>query len=164
VLVGGQILRSPHDGFADAFGHIAVEAVGRRCECGRHGCLEARTRRAALLTAAGLGDGSMKDLMEHLHAGDVHAIAAVQDCGRWLGVGLATVVNLLAPPAIVLGGDFATLAPWIAPAVEEELRVRVFGSTPSWPSVAISHVGLDAAVRGAAATAVRRVDRLRPAV
>src|SRR4051794_31496439 len=41
VLVGGEIVGSPH-GVADAFGHIAVEAEGPRCECGRRGCLEAR--------------------------------------------------------------------------------------------------------------------------
>ena len=86
-------------------------------------------RRAALLDAAGLGDGSLPDLIEHARAGNPHALAAIADCGRWLGIGLASAVNLLAPPAIVLGGDFAALAPWLAPAVTQELRVRVFGRT-----------------------------------
>jgi predicted NBD/HSP70 family sugar kinase len=95
--------------------------------------------------------------VEHARAGDAHAIAAVTDCGHWLGVGLATVVNLLAPPAIVLGGDFAALAQWLAPAIEQELRPRVLGSTATWPSLAISHVGPDAAARGGAVTAARRL-------
>lgn len=160
-LVGGEILR---DHVADAFGHISVEAEGRDCDCGRRGCLAARTGRAALLAAAGLGDGSLPDLVEHLRAGDAHAVAAVADCGRWLGVGLANVVNLLAPPAIVLGGDFAALAPWLAAAIERELRVRVFGSTETWPLVTVSKVGADAAARGAAVTAVRRATRTRRAL
>ena len=162
LLVGGQVLRSP--GFPDAFGHIAVAADGPRCRCGRHGCLEAFTRRSTVLDAAGLGDGTFADLLEQARAGHPRALAAIAECGRWLGVGLANVVNLLAPPAIVLGGDFAALAPWLVESLEAELRERVFGWTPTWPAVEVAQLGPDAAARGAAATALRSVDRLLRAV
>ena len=162
LLVDGQLLRAP--GFPDAFGHIHVEADGPRCRCGRFGCLEVFTRRAALLDAAGLGDGTFADLLEQARTGHPRALGAIAAAGHWLGVGLSSAVNLLAPPTIVLGGDFAVLAPWLLPSVEDELRARVFGRTPAWPSVAVAQLGPDAAARGAAAVATRSVDRLLRAV
>ncbi len=150
-IANGEILDLP-----EGFAHLQVEVCGRRCHCGRHGCLETRTRRGAILAAAGLGDGSLPDLVAHAHAGDRYAIAAIAECGRWLGIGLSIAVNLLAPPAIVLAGDFAALAPWLLPSVESELRTRVFGHTAAWPTVAVSQLGPDAAVLAAATLASRR--------
>jgi predicted NBD/HSP70 family sugar kinase len=144
LLIGGRVVRT-------AFGRIPL---------GPDSCLEARTRRAALLDAAGLGDGSLPDLLEHARRREPYALTALADCGRWLGIALASAANLLAPPLIILGGDFATLAPWLAPPIERELRARVFGRSAGWPALAVATAGPDAAARAAAAVAVRRVSPL----
>ena len=85
------------------------------------------------------------------------ALAALADCGRWLGVALGTVVNLLSPQAIVLGGHFALMTEWLAPVIQSELSLRVLGGNGAVPRVLTSSLGAEAAMRGAAATQLRRV-------
>jgi predicted NBD/HSP70 family sugar kinase len=150
MVVDRRLLLPSRPAVDDAFGHVTVDLDGDQCRCGRRGCLQTRASRAALLDRAGLGDGSVSDLIHHARAGDGHVLAALADSGRWLGLGLATAVNLVAAPVIVLAGDFAALAPWMVPAMEGELRQRVLGATAEWPLITASQLGAEAAAVGAA--------------
>jgi predicted NBD/HSP70 family sugar kinase len=96
-------------------------------------------------------------LVRRAHEGEPTAVAALEDCARWLGVALGTVVNLLSPQAIVLGGHFAPLTEWLAPVIASELATRVLGGNGAVPPVLPSSLGAEAAMRGAAATQLRRV-------
>lgn len=156
VVAGGELVGGAR-GIGGAFGHMTVEPDGRRCRCGSRGCLETRIGPDALLDSAGLGDGSIKDLLEQARTGHPAALKALAECGRWLGVGLATLVNLLAPPAVVLSGHFAALAPWLTGAVEDELRLRVLSAPIGLPEILASELGSEAAIRGAAAAPIRRI-------
>ena len=82
---------------------------------------------------------------------------ALADAGRWLGVGVASAANLLNPRGVVVGGYFATLAPWLLPGLREELDARVLAAEWDAPRVVTSELGAEAAVRGASALALRRV-------
>ena len=122
-MLGGELYRG-YRGFGGEFGHTTVEHDGLPCACGSRGCLETRAGLEPLLAAAGLnGDavhsrGSGKpvaELVRRAREGEPTALAALEDCGRWLGVALGTVVNLLSPQAIVLGGHFAPMTEWLAP-------------------------------------------------
>ena len=156
IVAGGELVRGAR-GFGAAFGHVTVESNGRPCRCGSRGCLETRVGRDALLASAGLGDGSMTDLLELARSAEPHTLTALSECGRWLGIGLATVANLLAPQAYVLSGHFADLAPWMIPAVEDELRSRVLSGDVCRPEILTSRLGLEATLRGAAVEPIRRV-------
>jgi predicted NBD/HSP70 family sugar kinase len=156
IIAGGVVRLDPRRGDAlDRFGHICVDDGGPECGCGRRGCLDAYVQRAAVLRAAGLGDACLADLIAHARASDPRALVALAGCGRWLGIALAGVVNLIAPPAIVLGGEFALLAPWISPALEGELALRVLGHDREWPELVVSRLGDHAPVLGAAATVLQ---------
>jgi predicted NBD/HSP70 family sugar kinase len=72
-------------------------------------------------------------------------------------VGLAIAANLLDPEAFVLGGFLARLAPHIAPAAEQEMRERLLTARGTHPDVLVSQLGADAASRGGAILALRRV-------
>ena len=72
-------------------------------------------------------------------------------------VALGSVVNLLSPQTIVLGGYFAPLSEWLTPPIERELQARVLGGPPAVPPILPSSLGPEAAMRGAAATQLRRV-------
>jgi predicted NBD/HSP70 family sugar kinase len=112
----------------------------------------------ALLRAAGVDPGAgIEELERRASAGDERALEALATAGRWLGVGVAAAVNLLNPRGVVIGGYFATLARWLAPGIEEELDARVLSSKWDGPRVLTSALGGEAAVRGAAALALRRV-------
>ena len=163
IVLGGELFRG-YRGFGGELGHMVVDAAGPRCACGSRGCLETRCGLEPLLAAAGstplaaTGSGRpVADLARRARAQDPVALAALHECGVWLGIALGNVANLLSPEAIVLGGYFAPIATWLAPAIEHELSVRVLGGDDAVPPVLASSLGAEAAVRGAAATQLRRV-------
>ena len=157
IIVDGTLFRGAH-GFGGELGHMTVDPGGELCACGSRGCVETRVALGALLRNAGLAaDAGVAALAERAEAGDERALSALDQAGRWLGIGVASAANLLNLSGIVIGGYFATLAPWLAPALERELADRVLSSEWDAPVVLSSELGATAAVRGAAAAAVRRV-------
>ncbi|WP_030694256.1 ROK family transcriptional regulator [Streptomyces globisporus] len=122
IVVHGELLRGAH-GFAGEIGHLVVDAEGPRCRCGSRGCLEQYAGQTALLASAGAT--GVQDLARRAEAGEPRALAALADAGRMLGRALSGAVNLLDPEAVVLGGIYPHLMPWLAPAVVEELATRV---------------------------------------
>jgi predicted NBD/HSP70 family sugar kinase len=157
LIVGGELFRGAH-GFGGELGHVTVDAEGVRCACGSRGCLETRVAVGALLRAAGLDPGEpVATLAARARAGEAAVTAALEEAGHWLGVGVASAANLLNPRGIVVGGYFATLAPWLVPGLEAELEARVLSSEWDAPRVVTSALGPEAAVRGAAGLALRRV-------
>ena len=157
IIVGGELFRGAH-GFGGELGHTTVDPAGERCACGNQGCLETRVALGALLHAAGLEPGArVGELAERARAGDARVLAALAEAGRWLGIGVASAANLLNPRGVVVGGYFATLAPWLVPGLQDELDAHVLSSQWDAPRVVVSELGADAAVRGAAASALRRV-------
>lgn len=131
IVLDGELLRGAH-GFAGEIGHLTVAPDGRRCRCGSLGCLEQYAGQTALLRAAGAR--SVDTLAERAVAGEPRTLAALDEAGRMLGVALSGAVNLLDPQAVVLGGIFPRLMPWLAPAAEAELSRRVVSAL--WPSSA----------------------------
>ncbi|MEI7056989.1 ROK family transcriptional regulator [Nocardioides sp. CCNWLW239] len=152
IVIGGEVFRGAHAG-AGELGHVVVAPDGPRCGCGGHGCLERMAGQQEILARAGVA--TMSDLTRACEAGDRAALDAVTDAGRHLGVALASVLTLLDPAAIVLGGAFATLAPWLAAATSASVSHHTGAADP--PALLVSGLGSDAAVRGAAGTVVRRV-------
>jgi predicted NBD/HSP70 family sugar kinase len=157
LIMGGELFRGAH-GFGGELGHTTVDPEGDLCACGSRGCLETRVALGALLRAAGLDPGArVGDLAERAQAGDERVLEVLGDAGRWLGVGVASAANLLNPGGVVVGGYFATLAPWLMPGLREELDERVLSAEWDAPRIVTSALGAEAAVRGASAQALRRV-------
>jgi glucokinase len=172
VVLGGEVLLGSH-GFAGEFGHLIVEAGGRPCPCGNRGCIEAyasgsaigviaRERLESPAPASGLRDLEHVDgpAVTRLAAhGDELAIEVLEECGRWLGIALASAVNVLDPEMILIGGGAAaSTAPWVLPATRAALREHLVGSP--WrepPSVGLAELGDDAGVVGAALLVMERV-------
>jgi predicted NBD/HSP70 family sugar kinase len=157
IIVGGELFRGAH-GFGGELGHTTVDPEGELCACGNRGCLETRVALGALLRAAGLEpDARVGELAARAQAGDERALGALADAGRWLGLGVASAANLLNPRGVVVGGYFATLAPWLMPGLRQELDARVLAAEWDAPRGVTSALGAEAAVRGASALALRRV-------
>ncbi|MFE7265964.1 ROK family protein [Streptomyces sp. NPDC057592] len=161
LVVNGELLRGAH-GFAGEIGHVVVDAEGPKCRCGSRGCLEQYAGQAALLRAAGIaesGSGAgVAELERRARAGDERAVAAVAEAGRMLGRVLSGAVNLLDPDAVVLGGIYRNLMPWLSPPADQELTGRVVSGLWSSGSgrLRASSVAGDAA-RGAAALVLTEV-------
>lgn len=160
LVVDGRVLRGAR-GFAGEIGHVVVRPDGPACGCGGRGCLEQYAGRDALLAASGCPD--LAALERALDRGEPAARAAVTRAGTALGVGLASTLNVVDLPVVVLGGLFARLLPRMRPAVEAELATRCMGHPPQ--RVLASRHGGAATVRGAAEAVLAEVladpDRLR---
>lgn len=162
VVLDGAILPGVR-GFSGEIGHMCVDASGPRCSCGARGCLERMAGPEAILASAGVPesdgplDGRLAELECRLSQGDERSLSVVTRAGEYLGVALAGVVNVLDVPAVVLGGGYSRLHPWLAPAIEAELRRRVIGARWAPTKVFASTLGTRAAVHGAARTALGRI-------
>ena len=166
IIIGGELFRGAQ-GFGGEFGHMTIDPEGRPCACGSRGCLETFAGLEALLQSAGLdgreartttGSGEpVAELAGRARKGDEKALAALEDAGHWLGLGIASAANLLNFQAVVLGGFFAGLATWLAAPIARELDRHVLASDWGVPRLLPSTLGPEAAVRGAAAASLRRV-------
>ncbi|MEU8888939.1 ROK family transcriptional regulator [Streptomyces sp. NPDC048442] len=161
LVLGGQLLHGAH-GFAGEIGHVVARTDGPQCRCGARGCLEQYAGQPALLRNAGLDENAgvpgVAELERRAAAGDEQALTALGTAGEKLGIVLSGAVNLLDPQAVVLGGIYRGLAPWLIPTVTSELSERVVSGL--WPTdsdrLRASSLSGDAA-RGAAALVVRDV-------
>ncbi|MEV8407470.1 ROK family protein [Streptomyces niveus] len=161
LVLDGELLRGAN-GFAGEIGHVVVDADGPLCRCGARGCLEQYAGQSALLRGAGLDENAgvpgVAELEALARGGDEWAIAAIGEAGRMLGRVLSGAVNLFDPDAVVLGGIYRGLMPWLSPPADGELTDRVVSGL--WPydsgRLRASSSAGDAA-RGAAALVVRAV-------
>ena len=165
IVADGRAVRGSR-GFAGQAGHLQVDGAGPRCRCGRQGCLEAVAGLPALVHRAlpdTVADGPITDFTPELERitaladnGDTHVTAALTETGRLLGRGVAVLAELLDPRVIVLGGSFATLAPWLLPAVEAELASRAPGEPGCRVTASTLHP--DGAALGGAMLALDRLE------
>ncbi len=164
VVSGGRLLVGAH-GLAGELGHVIVEDGGREAPSGIRGTLEgyasgeAVARAAAAAAARGVPGARSLDavgVVAAAAAGEEWAVALLGDAGRWLGVALATLVNVLDPDVVVVGGGFGTAAaPWVLPAATAALAARVLGGDRRVvPPVRVAALGDDAGLLGAGLAAL----------
>ena len=103
IVLGGDIHRGAH-ALAGEVGHIRVAPGGRRCSCGRQGCLEAMVSGAALLDRAGAGFATVGDVVAAVDAGDERACEAIGEVAEYIAVGVAALASIVDPECVVLTG------------------------------------------------------------
>jgi predicted NBD/HSP70 family sugar kinase len=96
---------------------------------------------------------------ELVSAGSPEIIASLESAGRALGVAIAALVNIVDVDTVLLGGSYSLLASWLTNGIAEELNRRVL--TAGWAPIEVrpATLGPDAAVIGAALSAVDKVRR-----
>ncbi len=160
VGVGGGLIvdglpLSGSAGYAGEIGHMPINpAAGQICRCGSIGCWETEVGEGALLARAGYpvegGSAAVAAVLVDAAAGRPEALAALEHVGRWLGIGLAGLVNVLNPSRVVLGGLFSRIYPFVAGFVEAELDRRALAAPRGLVLVVPATLGLDAPLLGAA--------------
>jgi len=136
VVVDGELLRGRHN-TAGEFGHVPLSIDGPRCSCGATGCWEAYVSNIATLSryfsrdlteakprGADTTTFTVEDLIARARAGDAKALAAVNSTARYLGLGLASIINALDPARIYIGGEITTAWSLIEPIVRSALKER----------------------------------------
>ena len=144
VVVNGELLRGRHN-TAGEFAHVPLSIDGPRCSCGATGCWEAYVSNIATLSryfgrdlseprpqSAENANFTIEDLIARARAGDAKALAAINSTARYLGLGIASIINAIDPGRIYVGGEITTAWSLIEPIVRSALRERTlteFGGT-----------------------------------
>jgi len=169
VVVNGELLRGRHN-TAGEFGHVPLSIDGPRCSCGATGCWESYVSNIATLSryfsrdlteakprGADTATFTVEDLIARARAGDAKALAAINSTARYLGLGLASIINALDPARIYIGGEITTAWSLIEPIVRSALKERTLtdfgGSTEIHVVPAEEHPRLRGAVALVAAPA-----------
>jgi predicted NBD/HSP70 family sugar kinase len=159
VGVGGGLIAAGQPftglaGYAGEVGHIPVNPSGAACRCGSVGCWETEVGEPALLARAGRppggGRAEVDAVLRDAAAGSRVALQALTEVGRWLGVGLAGLVNVLNPELIVLGGLFGRIHPYVSASLRAELDRLALQASRELVRVVPATLGVDAWLLGAA--------------
>jgi predicted NBD/HSP70 family sugar kinase len=153
VIVGGQPLHGV-GGYAGEVGHLMVNPRGRTCRCGSRGCWETEIGAPVIGAALRSPATDVETLSERL-AQVRTPPAALRTVGRYLGLGLASIVNLLNPEVIVLGGVLRALYPVVREVTDEALGRAALTAAREQVRVVVPQLGADAVLLGAAERAFR---------
>jgi glucokinase len=143
LILDGRLYHGASD-VAGEIGHATIDSTGRRCGCGNYGCLEAyasgpaiaeRAREAltggeaSMLTA--MVDGDLSRLTAATvyaasHRGDGVAGHVVRDTARFLGTGIANLLNIFNPEVVVLAGGVTQAGDALFEPLRAEVRRRAF--------------------------------------
>ncbi|MGZ0146711.1 ROK family glucokinase [Kribbella sp. WER1] len=171
VVIDGQLLRGAH-GVAAELGHMRVVPGGHRCGCGARGCLEqyasgralvregrARAESGSLAAAQMLSVCGITDpaeltgpmITEAAMKGDPCAVELLEDLGRWLGEGLASLATMFDPSQIVIGGGVSAAKDLLMKSAQQafEKNLPAKSSRPH-ASFGLAELGNDAGLIGAA--------------
>ena len=162
---GGLILDGkPYRGATGSgaeLGHIVIDPDGPPCGCGGHGHLEslaagpAADRVARSLYGA---ESNAHELVRRGQAGDGEAVEALAGIGRYLGAGIASLVNIFEPELVVVGGGFGAAGELLLGPAREVLAVE--GLEPARDTVRIvqAELGAEAGVIGAGMVGFEALD------
>ncbi len=160
LITGGRLQRGAQ-GAAGDLGHVPVARAGDvTCRCGNQGCLEAIAAGPALARAlrdAGVDAASGQDVVELVRSGDAAAARVVRQAGRDIGEVVATVVNVMNPSAIVIGGALADAGESLIAGIREVVYNRSLPLATEHLTITTSRAGERAGVIGAAALAIGHV-------
>ncbi len=169
VIINGEVMRGRHN-IAGEFGHVPLSLDGPPCSCGSNGCWEAYVSNRATLaryfgrpaSADRRADSTrahftIDDLIARARGGDAKAVAAIEATARYLGLGLASVVNALDPARVFVGGEITQAWDLIEGTVRAALAERTLtpaaAGTEIRPVAASEHPRLQGAAALVAAPA-----------
>ncbi len=167
IVLDGQVFHGVSD-VAGEIGHMSIDSTGRLCKCGNYGCLEAYASGPAIAARAveGLLTGeesllpSMVDgdisritaetVYEGIVAGDTYAKEVMRDTAKFLGSGIANLINLLNPEIVVISGGVTRAGDQLLEPLRHEVRRRAFRRAFESCQIVTSELGNQAGVIGAA--------------
>jgi len=162
IIIDGRIVRGA-DAMAGEIGHICVEAFGTVCRCGSRGCLEQYSSASAIVRIAEdlaeqysasnlkyINSLTASDIYEAGMNGDELALEVFRQMGFYLGVALSSLINILNPEIIVIGGGASAGWNLFMPHTQETMRQRAFGSISKNVVTVRGELGDNAGLLGAA--------------
>jgi glucokinase len=143
IILDGKLYHGASD-IAGEVGHMTIDANGRRCKCGNYGCLEAYASgpNIALRAVEAIESGAVSSLPSYVggdlrkvtaqtvyeaaHADDDLALEVVRDTAKFLGAGVASLINIFNPEAVVICGGVTLAGPSLFEPLQREVSRRAF--------------------------------------
>ena len=161
-FVNGGIYRGA-TGVAGEIGHVAIDPRGAPCNCGNRGCLQTYIGSRALVERAialrhqypdgvlsGTGEPTIKEIEDAALADDPLALHVVREAAEYLGIAIASMVNLMNPAAVIVGGGIARLGDRLLGPLRETVLRRTFVSAAAASEIRTSDLGPQDVAIGAA--------------
>jgi glucokinase len=165
IILDGKLWTGA-SGFAGEVGHITIDTDGIQCECGNTGCLETvasspnivrranerlnRDSTSSLSRLAINKNFTAADVAHEARNGDDFSLMMIERTGKYIGTGVASVINLLNIEKLVLGGDVMDAGKLILDPIIQEAKRRAFQPCFETTQILAGQLGSDAATIGAA--------------
>ncbi len=167
IVLNGEIYHGCSD-VAGEIGHMTIDSNGRKCKCGNYGCLEQYASGPAIALRAVEGieagaeslleemvDGNLDDVTaatvyEAAVLGDPYATEVMKDTAKFLGSGVASIINILNPQMVVIAGGVTRAGDHLFVPLIAEVRRRAFRSAQECCRIVPAELPGTAGVVGAA--------------
>ncbi|HUE77687.1 MAG TPA: ROK family protein [Longimicrobiales bacterium] len=145
IVLNGRIFHGASDA-AGEIGHMTIDSTGRKCKCGNYGCLEAYASGPAIALRAveGIETGAESVLVDLVQGrleeitaatvyegavlGDAYANEVMKETAKFLGTGIANIINILNPEMVVVAGGVTRAGDHLFVPLRAEVRRRAFRS------------------------------------
>jgi glucokinase-like ROK family protein len=166
MILNGKLYKG-NSGFAGEFGHIQIVDDGLLCFCGKRGCLETvasgvaleqmarteiengKTTKITAIVGDKLSDITTKIIVECAMQGDQLSIDLLAKISEYLGKGLATLIHIFNPEAIILGGKVSKAGNFIIDPIQQTLNKYTIYKIKNDCQIMTSILGDKSAVMGA---------------
>ena len=173
IVLNGDIYHGASD-IAGEIGHMTIDSTGRLCKCGNYGCLEAYASGPAIAARAveGIEAGAESALptyvagdlslitaqvvYEAAHDGDAYALEVVRDTAKFLGAGVAIIINTFNPQVVVICGGVTLAGDKLFVPLRSEVKRRAFKPAVDVCRILPGELPGTAGVWGAAAVFIKR--------
>ena len=174
IILNGEVWHGA-DGMAGEIGHMTVNPAGPRCNCGNNGCLEAYSSATGMVRSAAAsiksgkrsilkklsnGDNSKitaKMIYESALNGDRLSLEILAEAGKYLGIAIASLINILNPEMIVLAGAVAGAWDLFMPTTRQEINKRAFNVLAERTKIVPGKLIDSAGIVGAAGLALKQL-------
>lgn len=167
VVLDGKVFNGAH-GLGTEIGHMAIVRDGLQCTCGNKGCLEVYTSAGALVRA---GRRCVIDrpesMLHHLTGGDFTKVTAemIMDCAKngdyvaisivdeyieYLSMGICTIINVLDPDIIAIGGGLSGAGDFLLDKIKKASEGKGIFENQKYADIKLARSGNDAGLIGAA--------------
>ncbi len=168
IIINGNLFKGGR-GFAGEIGHIQRDPQGELCGCGRRGCWETQVGpRAVLQRVMHAIEADSDNMLAKYVNGDLNKItfnqvvdfalqgdhicrSALEEVGKYLGLGIADLVNIFNPEMVIIGGAFSSGREILLPVLEAIVSNETLPALKNDLRVVFSELGADACVLGAIA-------------
>ena len=167
LIINGQLYNGA-DGCAAEIGHMIILIDGPACKCGQRGCFEALASgtaiarmaierleaggksRLAELTCGKIEDVTAELVAEAARRNDRLALSVIDEAARYLGIGLANLINVINPQMIIIGGGVSKMGAMLFRPARKSMKEHAFKLPARTVHVVRPRLGMDAGLIGAA--------------